>query len=526
MYLTTVAQNHIPVQHTIPHGTTRICWGYAMGVAGGSTCDPTTIIPNTAGIDGSYFTEYSWSEIDSRPLQEKDILYWPGTHAAYVTSVPYSGGYVDVNNIGVSHMSASQWSGVISETLADAKTRVGVGNPSSFWRRKQVSITVSNSFGGGTVNVAGNNVSSGSSSSVNWWTTVSLEAINQNYSNVWRQWDDWQESGEDPVSQNPFSIIAKSGGSYTANFTHWSDISFSNSFPGGSGGTISVWDTSRAAPGTVRMPQNASFNISASSSTTINRIEYTFSQWSGASTSSNASLSSQSASENKTYTANYTSKPQQPANIWAGGDVDENIQVAWTEHPNTNVTQYQIWRRVKDNGVLGSPTLEATVNRGTTSYTDTDFIITASYTEDLIYYDVRSVFVVAGQSTQYSDENYTDAVFGSNNFKTAGSANGSSLQAESSMPAEYSISSYPNPFNPSTTLSYSLVENADVTLAVYDMTGREIAVLVRAQQSAGTHTAQWSGKDASSGTYMYRLTATPNSGKLPIILSGKLLLTK
>ncbi|GEM_PF-6182484 len=136
IYFTSAAQNHSPVPHTIPHGSDRICWGYAMGVAGNSICDPTTMIPNVSGIDGSYFVSYDWSEIDSRLLLFGDILYWPGTHAAYVTSVPSSGGYVDVNNIGVAHMSASQWEGVIYETLAQAKTRVGVGNPSYFCRRK------------------------------------------------------------------------------------------------------------------------------------------------------------------------------------------------------------------------------------------------------------------------------------------------------------------------------------------------------------------------------------------------------
>jgi len=75
-----------------------------------------TLIPDEDAISGTYFNQYDWSEIDSRPLQSGDILYWPGTHAAYVTSVPTSGGYVVVNSIGVSHMSASQWSGVISET--------------------------------------------------------------------------------------------------------------------------------------------------------------------------------------------------------------------------------------------------------------------------------------------------------------------------------------------------------------------------------------------------------------------------
>lgn len=187
-YLTATAQNHIGVPHTIPHDTSKICWGYAIGRAGNSICDPETLIPNENGIDGNYFNTFEWSEINSRPLQFGDILYWPGTHAAYVTSVPWSGGSVDVDNIGVAHMSASQWNGVINETLAQAKSRVSVGNPSQFCRKKEVSITVTNSFGGGDVKIGTSTYSSGSSVPVNWWGSVSLEAINQNHSNIWRQW--------------------------------------------------------------------------------------------------------------------------------------------------------------------------------------------------------------------------------------------------------------------------------------------------------------------------------------------------
>jgi hypothetical protein len=183
IYDTGFAQNHIPVPHD---HSGRICWGYAMGRAGGksdgdATCNPTTLRPYEDAISSTYFIQYDWSQVDS--LQTGDILYWPSTHAVYVTSVPRDQqGYVVANSIGVSHMSASQWEGVISESLADAKTRVGVENPSSFCRRKQVFITVSNSFGGGEVKVAGSTISSGTPTSVNWWTTVSLEAINQKLS--------------------------------------------------------------------------------------------------------------------------------------------------------------------------------------------------------------------------------------------------------------------------------------------------------------------------------------------------------
>ena len=71
---------------------------------------------------------------------------------------------------------------------------------------------------------------------------------------------------------------------------------------------------------------------------------------------------------------------------------------------------------------------------------------------------------------------------------------------------------YPNPFNPATTVAFALPEAADVRLAVYDLLGREIAVLTEGPLTAGTHSVRWEGRDdsgrmVSSGVYFYRLEA-------------------
>lgn len=64
---------------------------------------------------------------------------------------------------------------------------------------------------------------------------------------------------------------------------------------------------------------------------------------------------------------------------------------------------------------------------------------------------------------------------------------------------------YPNPFNPATTIQYSLPENQRVKLAVYDMLGREVAVLADGIRSAGEHMASWDASNLSSGIYIYSL---------------------
>ena len=70
---------------------------------------------------------------------------------------------------------------------------------------------------------------------------------------------------------------------------------------------------------------------------------------------------------------------------------------------------------------------------------------------------------------------------------------------------------YPNPFNPSTTISYALNRDAQVTLKVYDLMGREVATLVQGLGMAGHHTVSFDASRLATGTYIYRLTAGATS---------------
>ena len=95
--------------------------------------------------------------------------------------------------------------------------------------------------------------------------------------------------------------------------------------------------------------------------------------------------------------------------------------------------------------------------------------------------------------------------------------------AEIGTPNKFEVSqNYPNPFNPSTTIGYSIPKNDFVTLKVYDMSGKEVAVLVNSQLSAGYYTVNFNADifHLSSGMYFYKLSTSGNS------LVKKLLLLK
>jgi xylan 1,4-beta-xylosidase len=64
---------------------------------------------------------------------------------------------------------------------------------------------------------------------------------------------------------------------------------------------------------------------------------------------------------------------------------------------------------------------------------------------------------------------------------------------------------YPNPFNPSTQITFQLDAAGMTSLRVYDVLGREVAVLVNEQRAAGEYTATFEAANLPSGTYLYVL---------------------
>jgi hypothetical protein len=81
------------------------------------------------------------------------------------------------------------------------------------------------------------------------------------------------------------------------------------------------------------------------------------------------------------------------------------------------------------------------------------------------------------------------------------------------IPQTFSLhQNYPNPFNPITSLRYDLPEQAQVTLTIYDLMGREITQLVNTTQEAGFKSVLWNatdihGKPVSAGIYLYQIRA-------------------
>lgn len=79
---------------------------------------------------------------------------------------------------------------------------------------------------------------------------------------------------------------------------------------------------------------------------------------------------------------------------------------------------------------------------------------------------------------------------------------------DESIPNDYALEqNYPNPFNPSTTIKFQIPNPELVTLKIYDLTGREVAVLMNEQKHAGRYSVEFDARALASGMYFYRLEA-------------------
>jgi len=73
---------------------------------------------------------------------------------------------------------------------------------------------------------------------------------------------------------------------------------------------------------------------------------------------------------------------------------------------------------------------------------------------------------------------------------------------------QYSLmQNYPNPFNPVTEIRYQIPENTSVILAIYDLLGRELKILINEKMNAGVHNVNWNATPYPSGVYIVKLTA-------------------
>ncbi len=155
--------------------------------------------------------------------------------------------------------------------------------------------------------------------------------------------------------------------------------------------------------------------------------------------------------------------PQNPEAATQGLD----ISITWDEPATRDFSHYKVYRNLT---MIADDIME-------TSYLDPD-VPNGTYT-----YNIRAVY-----SGGYQSALSIDAVI--EHVQT--NANETILPVTTEL-----ISIYPNPFNPETTISYGLKEDAKVSISIYNIKGQKVRSLVNGQIQAGYHKVTWNGKDES-----------------------------
>lgn len=158
---------------------------------------------------------------------------------------------------------------------------------------------------------------------------------------------------------------------------------------------------------------------------------------------------------------------------------------------------------VIDNAVGNPVDIQWGVDNDVSKLLLTTASLTPGVTYELQIKNLKSINNVAMNDTTIS-------------FVAAGTTN---VGTEQRIPASFMLhQNYPNPFNPATTIAYEIDHSTFVTLKIFDLLGREVAVLANEMKSSGKYEAVFTAAEEPSGIYFYRFTAGNYSATKKMIL--------
>ncbi len=165
------------------------------------------------------------------------------------------------------------------------------------------------------------------------------------------------------------------------------------------------------------------------------------------------------------------------------------VQLNWSEPDNEEAKFYSVYRRLSSEPGFG--TAIATVS--TRDYRDTNIQRNTSYV-----YAVTATDFGSNESKRSNELPVTSTAVAGQNVE---------------LPTSYALNNnYPNPFNPTTMITYQIPKAGEVKLTIINSLGQKVRTLVAGQIAAGYHQAVWDARDdngnlVGSGTYLYRIEA-------------------
>lgn len=509
------------------------CWAYAMALTfnGNPQCTNTNLGDDYNTLPSTWFTKYNGWNIDL--IQVGDIIYW-GDHAAYVSEIDnVEERYTDNITVKHKHGPGKPTQETTLDVVIATCAAVNGNDPSGHGRlRPNWGFTLQNSF---TILVSEDSVHRSGSplykspkifGNFHWHSSHTLianydGALFSNYKWKLHKWEK-NEAYYDSTASTNIKLIQKNTSedpTYTAFYKKLFSLTITTEYPSIINEVI-VDGVTESAGTQVDVIEDRETTIEAFNNQVSNGLEYRFDAWKkGTTIQSTNKIWTFYPTEDATYTAHYTPYPTQVHNVDEDGTFGNPIHLTWNEHSNTNVN-YKIYRKRQNliTHVTYGPELAGSVNHGTTQWSDPDYshIRNPDY---LLEYDVRAYYTLEGT---YADENWAVSSYGGIAFREAAYGN-------QDIPKDYNLSAAPNPFNPATTIHYSLPEASYTTMTVYDMLGREIIQLIDEQLPSGNYNHRWSGLDRSgkklsSGMYICRISANSTKSDKRFVQTLKLIL--
>ncbi len=186
-----------------------------------------------------------------------------------------------------------------------------------------------------------------------------------------------------------------------------------------------------------------------------------------------------------------------------GGEmVDNSVVVSWSTASQTNNAGWRVLRSVDGENFQAVG----------------EFVQGAGTADALLTYRIEDADVPSVDKVWYQLEQVD--LDGS---VTRSSAIEVLLGARMPLPTAFATSVYPNPFNPSTTISYDLPDASFVSIVIYDAIGQEVRRLVGDQTAAGRYRIQWDaldnqGRSVGSGVYIAKVEAGSFSSSQKMLL--------
>lgn len=199
--------------------------------------------------------------------------------------------------------------------------------------------------------------------------------------------------------------------------------------------------------------------------------------------------------------------PPRPKNVSISGQVGEYPTITW--NAVSGIDKYKVYRAYDFGGAMSAYSLVAEVYPPNTSWTDYAITIAhPKFAAGKYYYGISSVVYEweSGKSDRvgiYSNDMWKPVVKKKENIANF----------------KYQLfDNYPNPFNPSTKIKFTLPEDEMVELKIVNILGQTVATLLNKQMKAGHHEIELTANNLASGIYIYRIQAGEYTNSKKMIL--------